>query len=87
MVVGIVSSLDCLDTCPIYLGRVRVDRCGFPEGLTMNKRFEINCYWFRVYGLGIAGERTRVVDEHYYSFCVYHGKIFLGPLLIDFTFE
>ena len=53
----------------------------------MNKRFEVNFYWFCVYGFGIAGERTRVVDEHYYSFWVYHGKIFLGPLLIDFTFE
>lgn len=53
----------------------------------MNKRFEVNFYWFKVYGLGIAGERTHVLDDDECSYRVYHGKIFFGPLLIDFWFK
>jgi len=47
----------------------------------------IKFYWFRVYGIGLAMEHSYVLDDDECSYRVLHGKIFLGPLTIDFSYS
>ena len=56
-----------------------------PEDQLMKNH--IKFYWCRVYGLGLAVERSYVLDDDECSYCVLHGKIFLGPLMIDFSYS
>jgi hypothetical protein len=44
------------------------------------------CYWFRVYGIGIAVEKpTHVLDFDECSYRVLSGKLYFGPLMICFS--
>ena len=45
----------------------------------------IRFYWCKVYGLGIAVERSYVLDCDECTYSVFHGKLFLGPLMVDFS--
>ena len=56
-----------------------------PEDQLMKNH--IKFYWFRVYGIGLAVEHSYVLDDDECSYRVLHGKVFLGPLMIDFSYS
>jgi hypothetical protein len=43
------------------------------------------CYWFRVYGIGLAMEHSYVLDDDECSYRVLSGKLYFGPLMICFS--